>query len=101
MQEFIGTGVALVTPFKEDKSIDFLALEKLVDFNVSNGVEYLVVNGTTGESATISKEERNQILEVVVATNNKRVPIVLGIGGNNTAAVVKEIQSEDLDHIYL
>ena len=99
MQEFIGTGVALVTPFKEDKSIDFLALEKLVDFNVSNGVEYLVVNGTTGESATISKEERNQILEVVVATNNKRVPIVLGIGGNNTAAVVKEIQSEDLDHI--
>lgn len=99
MQEFIGTGVALVTPFNDDKTIDFSALEKLVDFNISNGVEYLVVNGTTGESVTISKEERNQILDVVVATNKKRVPIVLGIGGNNTAAVVKEIQSENLDHI--
>ena len=99
MQKFIGTGVALVTPFKNDKSIDFSALEKLVEYNIANGINYLVINGTTGESVTISKEERQKIIKVIVAINNNRVPLVLGIGGNNTAAVIKEIQSEDLSHI--
>ena len=99
MQKFIGTGVALVTPFKDDKSIDFSALEKLVEYNIANGINYLVINGTTGESVTISKEERQKIIEVIVAINNNRVPLVLGIGGNNTTAVIKEIQSEDLSHI--
>ena len=99
MHKFIGTGVALVTPFKDDKSIDFSALEKLVEYNIANGINYLVINGTTGESVTISKEERQKIIKVIVAINNNRVPLVLGIGGNNTAAVIKEIQSEDLSHI--
>lgn len=88
-----------MTPFKNDKSIDFSALEKLVEYNIANGINYLVINGTTGESVTISKEERQKIIEVIVAINNNRVPLVLGIGGNNTAAVINEIQSEDLSHI--
>ena len=99
MQQFKGTGVALITPFNEDKSVDFVALEKLVEFTIENRIDYLVINGTTGESATISKKERQQIIEVIVAKNKKRVPLVLGIGGNNTSAVVQEIQSEDLRHI--
>ena len=99
MQKFIGTGVALTTPFKKDLSVDFLALAKLVEFNISNGVNYLVINGTTGESATISKEERQKIIEVVVETNRGRLPLVLGIGGNDTASVIKEILAEDLSHI--
>ena len=84
MQKFIGLGVALVTPFKEDFSVDVEALTKLVDFNIENGTNYLVIIGTTGESATISREEKELIIDVVVKTNNKRVPLVLGIGGNNT-----------------
>ena len=64
MQKFIGTGVALVTPFKDDKLIDFPALEKLVEYNIANGINYLVINGTTGESVTISKEERQKIIKM-------------------------------------
>ena len=63
MQKFVGTGVALVTPFEKDLSIDFIALSKLVEFNIANGVDYLVINGTTGESVTVSKEERKRIAE--------------------------------------
>lgn len=99
MQKFIGTGVALVTPFKEDLSVDFAALRKLVNYNIDHGTNYLVINGTTGESATISKEERLKIIDVVVTTNKGRLPLVLGIGGNNTASVIEEILSEDLSHI--
>ena len=99
MQKFIGTGVALITPFKKDLSVDFLALAKLVEFNIINGINYLVINGTTGESATISKKERQKIIEVVATTNQGRLPLVLGIGGNNTTAVIEEILSEDLSHI--
>lgn len=99
MQKFIGLGVALVTPFKEDFSIDVEALKKLVDFNIENGTNYLVIIGTTGESATISREEKELIIDVVVKTNNKRVPLVLGIGGNNTVEVVKELKSRDLSEI--
>ena len=99
MQKFVGTGVALVTPFKKDLSIDFAALSKLVEFNIANGVDYLVINGTTGESVTVSREERQRIVDVIVSVNKGRVPLVLGLGGNNTSAVIAEILSSDLTHI--
>jgi len=99
MQKFIGTGVALITPFKEDLSVDFDALIKLVNFNIENGTDYLVINGTTGESATITKEEKQQIIEVIINTNNKRLPLVLGVGGNNTLEVVKEFKTRDFKGI--
>ncbi|MDX6746317.1 4-hydroxy-tetrahydrodipicolinate synthase [Polaribacter sp. PL03] len=99
MQKFIGTGVALVTPFKEDLSVDFNALVKLVNFNIENGTNYLVINGTTAESATISKEEKLQIIDLIVKTNAGRVPLVLGIGGNNTLQVVEDIKNTDLSNI--
>ena len=76
-----------------------MALEKLVEFNIINGVNYLVINGTTGESARISKKERRKIIEVIASTNKGRLPLVLGIGGNNTTSVIDEILSEDLSHI--
>jgi 4-hydroxy-tetrahydrodipicolinate synthase len=99
MQKFIGTGVALVTPFKEDLTVDFDALIKLVNFTIENGINYLVINGTTGESSTITKEEKEQIIEVIVKTNNKRLPLVLGIGGNNTLEVVNELKARNLSEI--
>ncbi len=99
MQEFIGTGVALITPFKADKTVDLDALVNLVEFNIENGIDYLVINGTTGESATITREEKQEIIAVVAKVTNKRVPLVLGVGGNNTAVVVAELQSTDLSHI--
>ena len=81
-------GVALVTPFKEDMSVDYEALERLVEFQLRNGTDYLVVLGTTGETPTLSDEERRLIVDTVVRVNAGRVPIVLGIGGNNTMGVV-------------
>ncbi|MGC6284928.1 MAG: 4-hydroxy-tetrahydrodipicolinate synthase [Polaribacter sp.] len=99
MQQFVGMGVALVTPFNDDQSIDFDGLVRLVNFNIDNGTNYLVINGTTGESATITPEEKNQIIDTIVKTNNGRVPLVLGIGGNNTQTVVNELKTRDLSHI--
>ena len=99
MQKFVGTGVALVTPFKIDKSVDFEALIKLVNFNIDNGVNYLVINGTTGESATITPEEKLKIIEVIVTANNGRLPLVLGVGGNNTSSVVNELETRDFSNI--
>jgi len=99
MQKFVGTGVALVTPFKADTSVDFEALIRLVEFNINNGIDYLVINGTTGESATITKEEKKKIIEVIAATNNNRLPLVLGVGGNNTLEVVSELETADLTYI--
>lgn len=96
MQAFFGTGTALITPFKEDKSIDFIALEQLVNFQIDNGVEYLVVLGTTGESVTLTTEEKEQVKQKVIAANNGRVPLVLGVGGNNTMQVVSDLKSLDL-----
>ncbi|WP_166381698.1 4-hydroxy-tetrahydrodipicolinate synthase [Polaribacter sp. 11A2H] len=95
MQKFIGTGVALITPFKEDLSVDFDALIKLVNFNIENGTDYLVINGTTGESGTITKEEKQEIINVIIKTNNKRLPLVLGVGSNNTGLVIEELQTRD------
>ena len=99
MQKFVGTGVALITPFNEDKSIDFDALRRLVEFNIANGINYLVINGTTGESATITSEEKKQLVSFIAEVNQGRLPLVLGVGGNNTANVVYELQTADLSQI--
>jgi len=96
MNILIGTGVALVTPFKSDLSIDHQALAKIVEYNISNGVNYLVISGTTGESVTVTAAEKKEITQTVIDANKGRVPLVIGIGGNNTAAVVAELQSTDL-----
>lgn len=94
--KFLGTGVALVTPFKTDLSVDHEALANIVKFNIDNGTDYLVICGTTAESATITKQEKKEIIETVSKANNGRVPMVLGIGGNNTMEVIQEIKSTDL-----
>jgi len=99
MTKFIGTGVALITPFNADLSIDFDALERLVEYNIENGTEYLVISGTTGESVTVTAEEKKQLITFISKVNNGRLPLVLGIGGNNTAHVVNEIKSTDFSTI--
>jgi len=96
MNQFIGTGVALVTPFKNDKSIDFNALERIVNYNIDGGVEYLVVLGTTAESAVLTTAEKAQVIACITKANNKRLPMVLGVGGNNTADVIAQLKSTDL-----
>ncbi len=95
MQLFEGTGVALVTPFKKDFSVDTEALKKLVNFVIDGGVEYLVVLGTTGEPATLTQEEKELVIETIVEANNKRLPLVLGVGSNNTSQVVAELKTRD------
>ena len=96
MSNLKGLGVALVTPFNEDLSIDFDSLTKLVEYNIANGTDFLVVLGTTAETATLSKAEQAQVIEHIVKVNNKRLHLVLGIGGNNTLAVKEQIESTDL-----
>ena len=96
MKELIGTGVALVTPFNDDKSVDFEGLKRLVNYQIGNGINYLVILGTTGEPATLTSEEKKQVIAAIIEVNNGRLPLVLGIGGNNTMAVVEEIKSTDL-----
>jgi 4-hydroxy-tetrahydrodipicolinate synthase len=96
MQQFKGLGVALVTPFLENGNVDMAGLQRLVEYNIDNGVNYLVVQGTTGESVTLTKEEKHRILEFIIEINNKRLPIVLGIGGNNTAEIVYTLQNTNL-----
>ncbi|WP_298286934.1 4-hydroxy-tetrahydrodipicolinate synthase [uncultured Lutibacter sp.] len=96
MKELLGTGVALVTPFNEDKSVDYNALERLVNHQIDNGINYLVVLGTTGEPATLTAEEKEQVKNTIIRVNNGRLPLVLGIGGNNTLAVANEIKTTDL-----
>lgn len=97
MSGFFGTGVAMVTPFLEDGSVDYNALEKTIDHLINGKVEYIVVMGTTAESATLTKEEKHKIFEFVAEKTNKRVPLVAGIGGNNTAEVVKEVSHFEMD----
>lgn len=92
----LGTGVALVTPFNEDKSIDIQSLEKLVNHVIDNGVEYLVVLGTTAETATLTTQEKEIVKQTIKQTNKGRVPMVLGFGGNNTQSVIDEIKSTEL-----
>lgn len=96
MKELIGTGVALITPFNEDFSVDVMGLRKVVNYNIENGINYLVILGTTAESATLSSAEKQLVIDAVVKENNGRLPLVIGIGGNNTQAVIDELQSRDL-----
>ncbi|MDX6189623.1 4-hydroxy-tetrahydrodipicolinate synthase [Flavobacterium sp. Fl-318] len=95
MQSLIGTGVALVTPFKKDFSIDFEALQRIVNFSIDGGVEYLVVMGTTAENATLTQAEKELVIDAVVEYNKGRLPLVLGVGGNNTMQLVEELKTRD------
>lgn len=96
MNQFLGTGVALITPFSQDGAVDTNALENIVNFVIEEGVDYLVVLGTTAETATLSKAEKELVKSTITKANKSRVPMVLGIGGNNTAAVVTELKNTDL-----
>jgi len=93
--KFQGTGVALVTPFTKDGAIDYPALAKLVEHVIENKVDFLVALGTTAETPTLSTEEKQAVLRFVIQQNNKRVPLVCGAGGNNTAAVIHQLQTWD------
>ena len=99
MLNLYGTGVALITPMKEDYSIDFIGLEKLINHVIEGGADYLVVQGTTGESATMTKNEKKQVLAAAIKINSNRLPIVYGLGGNNTSAVLEEIKQTDFTGI--
>lgn len=96
MANLKGVGVALITPFNEDLSVDFDSLTKLIEFNIENGTHFLVVLGTTAEAATLSKEEKEQVITHIIKVNYGRLPLVLGIGGNNTYEVKKQIEEADL-----
>ena len=96
MKELIGTGVALITPFTEGGEVDVAGLQNVVNFQIENGIDYLVVLGTTGESVTLTKAEKQLVINTIVDTNAGRLPLVLGIGGNDTAQVVKELKTSDV-----
>jgi 4-hydroxy-tetrahydrodipicolinate synthase len=95
MQSLIGTGVALVTPFKKDFSIDVEALQRIVNFSIDGGVEYLVVMGTTAENATLTQAEKELVIKTVIDVNKGRLPLVLGVGGNDTMQIVEELKTRD------
>jgi 4-hydroxy-tetrahydrodipicolinate synthase len=96
MQSLIGTGVALITPFKNDFTIDIEALRRVVNFSIDGGIEYLVVLGTTAENAVLSTAEKELVISTVIEVNAGRLPLVLGVGGNNTLNVVAELKTRDL-----
>lgn len=97
--KFTGMGVAMITPFKEDESVDFDAFNRLLDYQLQNGTDYLVILGTTAETPTLSKEEKEEIIRTVLAKVNGRLPIVLGVGNNNTRATVDELKKNKFDGI--
>ncbi|KEO72513.1 4-hydroxy-tetrahydrodipicolinate synthase [Anditalea andensis] len=99
MSRFKGTGVALITPFKEDFTIDYPASEHLINYLIEGGVDYLVIQGTTGETATLSKVEKRKVLAHVLAVNNGRLPVVYGIGGNNTQSILDELKDTDFEGV--
>jgi 4-hydroxy-tetrahydrodipicolinate synthase len=99
MKKFRGTGVAIVTPFKNDTSIDFAALGRIVNHVITGGVNYIVVLGTTGESVTLTKDEKKAIVSYVVEVTDGRVPLMLGIGGNNTQEIINYIRQSNLTGI--
>lgn len=96
MKNLLGTGVALITPFNPDLSIDIEALKRIVNFCIEGNVDYLVILGTTGESATLTRAEKQIVIDVVVQENAGRLPLVIGIGGNNTKLITEEIQQTNL-----
>jgi 4-hydroxy-tetrahydrodipicolinate synthase len=87
-----GIGVALITPFKKDKSVDFDALGRLIDYQIDGGIDYLVALGTTAETPTLTRDERTEIVRFIVERNNNRLPLIVGVGGNNTAEIVHELK---------
>ena len=93
---FLGTGIAIVTPFNADLSVDHDALAKIVEYNIENGTDYIVISGTTGESVTVNKTEKKEVIKTIVKANKGKLPLVLGIGGNNTTEVIEEIKATDL-----
>ena len=97
MEQFKGTGVALITPFTTSKEVDFLALERLVNYQIDNGIDFLVVLGTTGETATLTKDEQELVKAKVVEVNNGRLPLVIGVGGNNTRQLVDDLRCGNYD----
>ena len=94
-----GTGVAIITPFKKSKEVDYDSLAKLIDYIIGNGVQYVVSLGTTGETSTLSKKEKQEIVRFTLEKINGRVPVVLGIGGNNTAGVIESLSDFPLDTV--
>ena len=94
-----GMGVALITPFNEDETIDFPALARLVEYQIQNGIDYLVVLGTTAETPTLTEEEKAQVRSFVIEKVAGRVPIVLGMGGNNTRAIVDSLKTQNFDGV--
>ncbi|AWU45305.1 4-hydroxy-tetrahydrodipicolinate synthase [Blattabacterium punctulatus] len=95
MKKLYGTGVALVTPFKKNRKIDFNGLEKLLKY-IEDKVDYLIILGTTAETSTLEKNEKKDIIECIKNFNYKKIPLILGIGGNNTENVIKKIKSINL-----
>jgi len=89
--KFNGTGVAIVTPFNTDYSVDYTALKKIVNYIIDGGVDYIVALGTTGETATLSSDEKKKVVHTILETANNRVKVVLGHGGNNTLQLIKEL----------
>ena len=96
---FKGTGIALITPFNEDKSVDFVALERIVNHVISGGADFLVALGTTSEAPTLTAEEKKQVVGTILKANAKRLPVLLGMGGNNTQAVIDAIKAQDFTGI--
>ena len=96
---FKGTGIALITPFNEDKSVDFVALERIVNHVIEGGADFLVALGTTSEAPTLSDEEKKQVVSTILKANAKRLPVLLGMGGNNTQAVIELIKKQDFTGI--
>jgi 4-hydroxy-tetrahydrodipicolinate synthase len=97
MEQLYGTGVALVTPFKEDRTVDVDALKRIVRYCTEGGVDYLVVLGTTGEAVTLGKSEKQLVIKTVVQENAGALPLVIGIGGNNTMQIAEELKHANLD----
>lgn len=96
---FKGTGIALITPFKSDKSVDEKSLVKIVNHVIDNGADFLVALGTTSEAPTLSAEEKKLVIKTIIDTNRNRLPILLGMGGNNTEAVIEAIKTQDFTGI--
>ena len=99
MNIFKGTGIALITPFNEDKSVDFAALEHIVNHVIDGGADFLVALGTTSEAPTLSAEEKEQVVSTILKANAKRLPVLLGLGGNNTQTVIEQIKKQDFTGI--
>ena len=96
---FKGTGIALITPFNEDKSVDFVSLDRIVNHVIDNGADFLVALGTTSEAPTLTAEEKQQVVSTILGVNAGRLPVMLGMGGNNTQAVVEAVKAQDFTGI--